>query len=141
MANDKNLIPNSERTPSELREIARKGGEASGETRRRKKLFREQLMEALETEQEDTLSDGTTSLRTLKEMGAAQLAAAFARGNLRAIQLVLEVIGEAPVSRMEVTGKDGLPLMARHHVDLEVLTAEQRELLLSIGTEIINRKE
>lgn len=37
MANEENLIPNSERTPSELREIAKKGGIASGESRRKRK--------------------------------------------------------------------------------------------------------
>lgn len=33
----KNLIPNSERSPEELREMGRKGGIASGKARRRKK--------------------------------------------------------------------------------------------------------
>ena len=37
MANEKNLIPNSERTPSELREITKKGGIKSREVRRQKK--------------------------------------------------------------------------------------------------------
>lgn len=32
-----NLIPNSERTPEELREMGRKGGIKSGESRRRKR--------------------------------------------------------------------------------------------------------
>ena len=32
-----NLIPNSERSPSELREMGRKGGIKSGEVRRRKR--------------------------------------------------------------------------------------------------------
>lgn len=41
MPNEKNLIPNSERTPSELREIAQKGGIASGIARRRKKALKE----------------------------------------------------------------------------------------------------
>ncbi len=35
--NEKNLISNSERTPSELREITQKGGKASGEARRKKR--------------------------------------------------------------------------------------------------------
>ena len=39
--NNKNLIPNSERSPSELREMGRKGGIRSGEVRRRKKRLRE----------------------------------------------------------------------------------------------------
>lgn len=41
MANEKNLIPNSERSPSELREIARRGGIKSGQARRRKKTLSE----------------------------------------------------------------------------------------------------
>lgn len=41
MANEKNLIPNSERTPSELREMTRKGGIASGQARRQKKTLSE----------------------------------------------------------------------------------------------------
>ena len=36
-----NLIPNNERSPSEVRENGRKGGIASGETRRRQKSMRE----------------------------------------------------------------------------------------------------
>lgn len=41
MANEKNLIPNSERTPEELRKIAAAGGRASGAARRRKKSLKE----------------------------------------------------------------------------------------------------
>lgn len=39
--NDENLIPNSERSPSELREMGRKGGIRSGEVRRQNKRIRE----------------------------------------------------------------------------------------------------
>lgn len=35
--NNSNLIPNTERTPEELREMGRKGGIASGKARRRKR--------------------------------------------------------------------------------------------------------
>lgn len=41
MANAKNLIPNSARTPSERRENAKKAGKASGKSRRAKKAMRE----------------------------------------------------------------------------------------------------
>ena len=41
MANAKNLIPNSERTPEQLREMASAGGKASGAARRRKRSLRE----------------------------------------------------------------------------------------------------
>lgn len=39
--NEDNLIPNSERSPSELREMGKKGGIRSGEVRRRNKRLRE----------------------------------------------------------------------------------------------------
>ena len=39
--NEKNLIPASERTPSERREIAQKAGRASGVARRRKRSIKE----------------------------------------------------------------------------------------------------
>lgn len=39
--NDNNLIPNNERSPSELREMGRKGGIRSGESRRKNKRLRE----------------------------------------------------------------------------------------------------
>lgn len=41
MANEKNLIPNSERTPEQLREMAAAGGRASGAARRRKRSLKE----------------------------------------------------------------------------------------------------
>lgn len=41
MPNEENLIPNSERTPKELHEMAQKGGIASGAARRRKRSLRE----------------------------------------------------------------------------------------------------
>lgn len=41
MPNEKNLIPNSERTPEELRRITSAGGRASGVARRRKRSMRE----------------------------------------------------------------------------------------------------
>ena len=41
--NDKNLIPNSQRSPSELKAMTSKGGKRSGEVRRQRKTQREQL--------------------------------------------------------------------------------------------------
>lgn len=48
MANEENLIPNSERTPSELREMTQKGGRNSGISRRRKKSMKQKLQALLE---------------------------------------------------------------------------------------------
>ena len=41
MSNEKNLIPNSERSPTELSEMGKAGGIASGKARRRKRSLRE----------------------------------------------------------------------------------------------------
>lgn len=53
--NDENLIPNSERSPSELREMGRKGGIRSGEVRRQNKRIREnaELLAKIFTESEE----------------------------------------------------------------------------------------
>ena len=45
------------------------------------------------------------------------------------------------VERRELVGKDGRDLIKQDEVDLTKLTPEQREALLSIGTDILNRKE
>ena len=47
MANEENLIPNSKRSPSEVRENGRKGGIKSGEVRREKKLWKDEIMKRL----------------------------------------------------------------------------------------------
>lgn len=58
--NTNNLIPNSERTPEERKEIARKGGLKSGETKRRKANLRKAVknifeMDVPDVELKDTL--------------------------------------------------------------------------------------
>ena len=50
--NEKNLIPNSERTPQQLKEMTSKAGKASGEARREKKLFQNAVLAALHTKGE-----------------------------------------------------------------------------------------
>ena len=52
--NDKNLIPNSERSPKEVRENGRKGGIASGKARREKKTIQKILAELLDSEIKDS---------------------------------------------------------------------------------------
>ena len=50
MAGADNLIPNSERTPEELREITRKGGIASGKARRKKANLKKAFETILQAE-------------------------------------------------------------------------------------------
>lgn len=50
MANEQNLIPNSERTPEQLREQTRKGGIRSGEVRREKASFKNAIKWLIESD-------------------------------------------------------------------------------------------
>ncbi len=43
--------------------------------------------------------------------------------------------------RRELVGKDGEALTPKQTIDIEKLTDEQREVLLSIGLDLINKKE
>jgi len=101
MANDgtKNLIPQSMRTKEEQREIARKGGKASGAARRERKLMREALAEILSREyiEKDTGEkvDGTTLLMVKAFKNALN-------GDMRAIEFVRDTLGEKPTERVEI---------------------------------------
>ena len=89
MANEQNLIPNSERTPSELREMARNGGLASGEARRKRKTLKEELLLMLsegETQQSVTLA------LIEKAMG----------GDTKAFEIIRDTIGEKPVDKVMI---------------------------------------
>ena len=93
--NEKNLIPNSERTPSELREMARNGGLASGEARRKRKTLKEELLLML--------SDGD-----IQEKISIALINEAINGNnagsvTKAFEVIRDTIGERPVEKVQAT--------------------------------------
>ena len=95
MANEQNLIPNSERTPSELREMARNGGLASGEARRKRKTLKEELLLML--------SDGD-----IQEKISIALINEAINGNnagsvTKAFEVIRDTIGERPVEKVQAT--------------------------------------
>lgn len=55
--NEKNLIPNTERSPEELREIGRKGGIASGRARRRKRDLQKLASMLLDKQTEESFKE------------------------------------------------------------------------------------
>ena len=59
--NLQNLIPNSERSREELQEMGRRGGKASGETRRRQAIQRKRIREAYEIAAEMAYCDGLSA--------------------------------------------------------------------------------
>ena len=136
--NPQNLIPNSERSPEELREQTRKGGIASGEARRYKKSLREIARAMLETE----LLDGDDLKVELEKrgidpsMGHAMMFAQLARankGDTEAARFVRDTSGQRPADQLEVGNLDGKPFES---LDLSKLSdAELRLLMESRGGE------
>lgn len=98
--NEKNLIPNSERSPSEVRENGRKGGIKSGEVRREQKTYREMVKTMLSAQVTDP-----KLLKELKKYGITDtdvkaltllgMIKASAMGSHNAFDRLLELAGEA----------------------------------------------
>ena len=104
VSNEKNLIPFNERTESEQREIAQKGGIASGAARRRKRSMREAA--------DYYLSLPETDRRTVNKMLRDQIepedvdnqmavivgiAEQAKKGNPQAANVLLKMLGEETV--------------------------------------------
>ena len=103
-----NLIPQSERTKEEQREIARKGGIASGKARRRKKLIKEQLELLLSLPLKDE-----NAKKKLKQLGINadnidnQMAMIISiwnkalKGDVQAFNSIRDTVGEKPKDIIE----------------------------------------
>lgn len=94
MANEQNIIPNSERTPQQREEIARAGGIASGAARRAKRNLRE-IFEAIRTEQITVaMPDKSTRTMQMDEAAALAMYQQALKGNVKAMTLVATLLGE-----------------------------------------------
>lgn len=91
-----NLIPQSERTKEEQREIARQGGTASGEARRRKRDLRQALEMLLEKE----YKNGKGETITGTEAVAAKLFEQAMKGNIKAFETLRDTVGQKPVEKV-----------------------------------------
>ena len=91
---ESNLISLADRTTEEQREIARKGGIASGEARREKKLLRELL--------EDALSKGTETDNEYVNITLALIKEAN-KGNVKAYEVIRDTLGQKPKEEIEIT--------------------------------------
>ena len=104
MSNEKNLIPFNERTESEQREIAQKGGIASGAARRRKRSMREAADYYLSLPETDRrrvnamLRDSIEPEDIDNQMSVVMgIAAAAKQGDSRAANVLLKMLGEETV--------------------------------------------
>ena len=92
--NDENLIPNSERTPSELREQTRRGGIASGKARRRKADLRKAMQEALNSTFTDSKGKKATGAEIVMRGLMANLSNPNARNWGKAMDMMLLLTGQ-----------------------------------------------
>lgn len=109
MPNEKNIIPNSERTPEERREIAAAGGRASGESRRRKKSLREAAELYLSLPVSDKRAwnklakDGVAPEDVDNQMAIiAGLSIKAAKGDAKAAKVLFDLIGDQSKTEDEV---------------------------------------
>lgn len=93
-----NLVPQSERTKEQQREVARMGGKASGVARRAKK----NLAERLRILEEELIKNSRTGEeRERADVIALQVMQKAAQGDLKAIRLYAELTGQL-VQKVEV---------------------------------------
>ncbi len=92
--NERNLKSLASRTIEERREIARKGGRASGEARRYKKLCREIAQSIGGMREIVTMPNGEMAKGTTDEAIVAAIAVRAKAGDMRAAELWLRLKGE-----------------------------------------------
>lgn len=108
--NVENLIPCTERSKSEAREISRRGGIKSGEARRAKKTVKECLkmyseMKVTSPEMKSALKASgiaDTEEMTYAVAMALQFMTAAMRGNSQMARLVMEMMGEVDKASVNV---------------------------------------
>ena len=98
MATVENLKPLNTLTKEEQREIARKGGIASGIARQGRKTYKEAIKLLLETKVKD--ADG--ELKSIQDIGLDALAKKLMEGDLNTFLAFRDTIGEKPVDKAEV---------------------------------------
>lgn len=121
MANEQNLIPNSERTPEELKRMTTNGGKRSGEVRREKKRFKEMFETILNEEFQGDKNKPKNERRTNKDLFVMRMIKQAMDGDLNSQKYIIEMIGEAPSKKVEVTGVNGAPILQNVEVSKEVI--------------------
>ena len=92
MSND-NLIPQNKRTKEEQREIARKGGIASGKARKEKIILRKLLEEALEKETKTGNQAIDITNAIIKKAK---------KGNVKAYEVIRDTLGQKPTENINI---------------------------------------
>lgn len=100
MANPENLTGRGfdELTADEQRQIASKGGIASGEARRRKRDLRMALEMLLEKEYKDKAGNTLTGTEAI----SAKLFEQAMKGNIKAFETLRDTVGQKPVEKVMI---------------------------------------
>ena len=132
--NDKNLIPNSQRSPSELKAMTSKGGKRSGEVRRQRKTQREQLQLLLSLplknpkakEQIKNLGIEDTEINNQMAMNVAMfnLILKGGKGAVQAYNSINDLIGDNEKRKLE---------LEKAKEEIERLKLEQEKLKRELG--------
>jgi len=104
-----NLIPNSERTPEELRAQTSNAGKASGESRRKKKTLREAMQmllskKGISEEMKALLTDDGVDAGELTHqvaIGRALIEKAES-GDVAAYNAIRDIVGEKPADNLAI---------------------------------------
>lgn len=126
-----NLIPQSERTKSEQRKIAQKGGIASGKARREKKLMRETFDTLLSMPLKNGKLVNVEEIRSFAALKGKNISVQEAimiaqiqkamKGDTRAAEYVRDTIGQKPVDNVVMGGEVNNPFSGLSTEDLKKL--------------------
>lgn len=114
--NEKNLIPNSERTPSERRENARKAGKASGIARREKKALKTTLEALLSMPIKDGKLEDVDKVKSLASLDGKNISVQEAivlkalqkalNGDIKAFNAIADILKQG-TNEGDTTEPDG----------------------------------
>ena len=108
MANEENLIPMSERTKAEARELGRKGGIASGKARKQNADMKKRLKEIANMALRDgkidkikTLADAKNANLSISDALLVKLIAMALNGNIKAMNTLMGMLENDPTEAQE----------------------------------------
>lgn len=100
--NNQNLVPNSERTPSERKELAKKAGKKSGEVRRDKKHIQASLQKLLNGKYYIGDKENKKQLGGYDALAQAIILKAIS-GDVQAFKEIRDTIGEKPTDKIDAS--------------------------------------
>lgn len=113
-----NLIPNSERTPKELKEMTSNGGKKSGQVRREKRLLKDTIQMFFESTPTPEVIEQCANAfgfnpKDLQEVITGGLIQKAMCGDAKAFEVLRDTAGQKPVNVTELTGANGEPLTVK----------------------------